>query len=90
MSDGTVLLQGSVFRARWRGTQVAVKCIHHESKGDSNLAVSREVMVGQVMGHPNLVSSCLMLPAGCTSGALQVHFRNFRNFRYSSRYFSCV
>ena len=56
-----VFMQGSVFRARWRGTQVAVKLIHHESRGDSNLAVSREVMVGQVMSHPNLVGSYLML-----------------------------
>ena len=34
---------------------MAVKTICHASRGDSNLAVSREVMVGQVMGHPNLV-----------------------------------
>ena len=50
-------VQGSVFRARWRGTQVALKRINHCSSGDTNLAVSREVMVGQVMSHPNLVSS---------------------------------
>lgn len=51
-----VPLQGSVFRARWRGTQVAVKSICHDSKGETNLAVAREVMIGQIMGHPNLVS----------------------------------
>lgn len=77
-------MQGSVFRARWRGTQVAVKRIHHESRGDSNLAVSREVMVGQVMGHPNLVGSHPKLPAEQNSGSLQsasgllrVYFRCF-------------
>ena len=52
-------VQGSVFRARWRGTQVAVKMINHCSSGDTNLAVSREVMVGQIVSHPNLVSSLL-------------------------------
>ena len=51
------LVQGSVHRARWRGTQVALKTINHCSSGETNLAVSREVMVGQVMSHPNLVSS---------------------------------
>lgn len=65
------LLQGDVFRARWRGTQVAVKRISHESKGDTNLAVSREVMVGQVIGHPNLVGSCHHLPADCIASTLQ-------------------
>ena len=39
-----------------------MKSITHCSSGDTNLAVSREVMVGQVMSHPNLVSSPL-LPA---------------------------
>ena len=72
------ILQGSVFRARWRGTQVAVKCIYHEIRGDSNLAVSREVMVGQIMGHPNLVSLCLMFPVRRASDTLQGHCRCFK------------
>ncbi len=35
-------------------------------------------MVGQVMGHPNLVSLCLMFPVRCASDTLQVHFRCFK------------
>ena len=74
--------QGSVFRARWRGTQVAVKSINHCSSGETNLAVSREVMVGQVMSHPNLVSSPLW-PAPSTFLKASSSFELARCKQYS-------
>ena len=49
---------------------MAVKKICHDSRGDSNLAVSREVMVGQVMGHPNLVSTSPQSAVSHTGGLL--------------------
>ena len=49
---------------------MAVKKICHASRGESNLAVSREVMVGQVMGHPNLVGTSSQSAGSHTGGLL--------------------
>ncbi len=52
---------------KWKGVQVAVKIVEHNSEADRDLSELRESVLSTAIQHPNVVRPCpLRFPPGST------------------------